>query len=135
MTSETDALIRAYFDAFNAHDAEAMLATLSEDVVHDINEGEREVGKEAFRRFKAHMDACYREQIHHLVVMTNGAHGAAEFVVEGQYLATDGALPPAKGQTYSIPCAAFFEVRDGQITRVTSYYNLRGWIEAIESAS
>jgi steroid delta-isomerase-like uncharacterized protein len=127
----TESLIRAYFDAFNRHDAEGMLATLAEDVVHDINEGEREVGKDAFRRFKAHMDECYREQIVDLVVMTNGARGAAEFTVQGEYIKQDGDLPAATGQRYAIPCAAFFEVRDGQIVRVTSYYNLRGWIAAI----
>jgi len=124
-------LIQAYFDAFNRHDAEGMLATLSEDVVHDINEGGREVGKAAFRKFKAHMDACYREQIKDLVIMTNGNRSAAEFICEGEYLKADPTLPPARGQRYAIPAAAFFECADGKITRVTSYYNLKNWIAAV----
>lgn len=128
---ETESLIRAYFDAFNRHDAEGMLATLADDVVHDINEGGTEVGKDAFRKFKAHMDDCYREQIKDLVVMVTGNRGAVEFTCEGEYLKTDGSLPDAHGQRYAIPAAAFFEVRDGKIGRVTSYYNLRGWIAAI----
>lgn len=127
----TEPLIQAYFDAFNRHDAEGMIATLAEDVVHDINEGGREVGKDAFRRFKTHMDDCYREQIVDLVIMTNGDRGAAEFTVNGEYLKKDGDLPEAKGQRYSIPCAAFFEVKGDKIVRVTSYYNLRGWTAAI----
>ncbi|MGV3618175.1 MAG: ketosteroid isomerase-related protein [Fimbriimonas sp.] len=127
----TESLVQAYFDAFNRHDAEGLLATLSEEVIHDINEGGREIGKDAFRAFKAHMDECYREQIRDLVIMTNGDRGAAEFTVEGEYIKTDGPLPEAKGQRYSIPCAAFFEVRDGKIVRVTSYYNLQGWTKAI----
>jgi steroid delta-isomerase-like uncharacterized protein len=129
--SETESLIRAYFDAFNRHDAEALLATLSEDVVHDINEGKREVGKAAFRAFKAHMDECYREQITELCIMANGARGAAEFLCSGEYLKTDGSLPEANGQRYAIPAAAFFEAKDGKIARVTSYYSLNGWTEAI----
>ena len=129
--SETERLIRAYFDAFNAHDAEALLSLLSADVVHHINEGETEVGGDAFRAFKAHMDRCYREQISELRVMTDGEIGAAEFLCSGTYLETDGPLPEAKGQTYAIPAAAFFTVRDGKICRVTSYYNLRKWIEAV----
>lgn len=129
--TETESLIHAYFDAFNRHDAEALLDTLGEDVVHDINEGGREVGKDAFRRFKGHMDECYREQITDLCVMANGSRGAAEFTCSGTYLKTDGSLPEAKGQTYSIPAAAFFEVAGGKIVRVTSYYNLTGWIAAI----
>ena len=124
-------LILAYFDAFNRHDIEGMLSTLSDDVAHDINEGEREVGKDAFRKFKLHMDVCYSEQCVDLVVMTNGNRGAAEFVIEGTYQATDAGLPPAISQEYSIPCAAFFEERGGLICRVTSYYNLKKWIEAV----
>src|SRR5688500_5973821 len=123
--TETEVLIRAYFDAFNDHDAERLLDTLSEDVVHDINEGERETGKDAFRRFKAGMDESYREQITELCVMANGNRGAAEFICSGEYLKADAGLPEARGQTYSIPAAAFFEVAGGKISRVTSYYNLR----------
>lgn len=124
-------LILAYFEKFNAHDAEGMLSLLSDDVVHDINEGQREVGKDKFRAFKAHMDECYREQISELVVMTNGDRGAAEFTCSGTYLQTDFGLPEASGQTYSIQAAAFFESRDGKISRITSYYSLSGWIKAI----
>lgn len=127
----TEQLIRAYFDAFNAHDAEAMLATLSDDVIHVINEGPTEVGIDKFRAFKAHMDDCYREHISDLCVMVNGDRGAAEFTCSGTYLKTDGNLTPARGQTYAIPAAAFFEVKDGKITRVTSYYSLKGWLEAV----
>lgn len=129
--TETETLIRAYFDAFNRHDAEGMLETLSEDVIHDINEGGREVGKDAFRQFKAHMDDCYIEQISDLCVMVNGTRGAVEFTCSGTYLKTDGHLVEANCQTYSIPAAAFFEVSGGKISRVTSYYNLKGWIAAV----
>lgn len=129
--SSTERLIRAYFDAFNAHDAEAMLALLDEDVRHDINEGDTEHGIDAFRRFKTHMDTCYREQITDLVVMVNGDRGAAEFTCSGEYLQTDGPLPTAHGQKYSIWAAAFFEVSNDKITRITSCYNLRDWIRAV----
>ncbi len=130
MRTPTEA-IRAYFEAFNAHDAEALLATLHPQVRHDINEGPTEVGLEKFRAFKAHMDTCYREQITELVIFEQGNRGAAEFLCSGTYLQTDGSLPEAKGQTYAIPAAAFFEVEDGLITRVTSYYSLKGWLAAI----
>lgn len=129
--NETEALMRAYFDAFNRHDLEGMLATLSNDVIHDINEGGREVGIEAFRKFKTHMDACYREQIVNPIFMIGGNHGTTEFTVEGEYIGTDAGLPEATGQKYSVPAAAIFEVTDGKISRVTSYYNLRAWIAAI----
>lgn len=127
----TESAIQAYFEAFNRHDLEGMLATLSEDVRHDINEGGTEFGKEAFRKFKTHMDECYREQIVDMVIMTHGETGAIEFTVNGEYIGTDSPLPEATGQEYAIPAAAFFTVKNGLITRVTSYYNLNGWLKAI----
>ncbi|MBS1707055.1 MAG: CHAD domain-containing protein [Armatimonadetes bacterium] len=129
--SEIETLIRAYFKAFNDHDLEAQLATLHDHVAHDINQGTREIGIDRFRAFKMHMDQCYREQITDLVIMINGDRGAAEFTCSGTYLATDEGLPEAKGQTYSIPAAVFFEARDGKLSRVTSYYNLQEWLDAV----
>ena len=43
---------------------------------------------------------------------------------------TDG-LPPANGQTYSLPAAILFEVDDGLISRVTTHYNLADWIAQV----
>ena len=122
-------VIRAYYEAFNRADRDGMLALLADDVAHDINQGGREIGKEAFRRFLAHMDRCYREQLSDVVVMTSadGNRAAAEFVVHGTYLATDAGLSAAHGQTYRLPAGTFFELRDGLIARVTTRYNLADW--------
>ena len=133
----TIALIERYYAAFNANDGandgttdnEAMLACLSDDVAHDINQGSRQPGKAAFRAFLAHMDRCYRERLTDIVIMANedGTRAAAEFIVHGEYLATDEGLPEASGQTYVLPAGAFFDVAGGAITRVTVYYNLADW--------
>ena len=131
--SATRTLIESYYAAFNAGDADRMLACLSEDVAHDINQGERQSGLEAFRRFLAHMDSHYREQAKSLAVMVNedGSRAAAEFVIHGEYLQKDGDLPEASGQRYELPVGAFFEVRGGEIARVSNYYNLADWIRQI----
>ncbi|WP_424949932.1 ketosteroid isomerase-related protein [Deinococcus sp.] len=132
--SATRDLIERYYAAFNAKDSEQMLACLSEDVAHDINQSARQVGLAAFRSFLAHMDTHYREQARELVVLENGDGGraAAEFVIHGEYLQQDGDLPGASGQRYELPVGAFFEVQDSKITRVTNYYNLAEWIRQIE---
>ena len=39
--------IRAYYDAFNRQDMEAFFDLLHDDVIHDINQGGRQVGKDA----------------------------------------------------------------------------------------
>ncbi len=131
----TEAAIQAYFDAFNRKDVEALLALLDEHVVHDVNEGPTETGRETFRTFKTGMDGAFDEQIGELYVMVNGDRGCAEFVVNGTYTRTVQGLPEAENQEYQIPACAIFEVRDGMIKRVTSYYNLRAWTDAIEGAA
>jgi steroid delta-isomerase-like uncharacterized protein len=126
-------LIHAYYDAFNRADWEAMLALLTDDVVHDLNQGPREAGREAFRAFLARMDRSYSEQLRDIVVMADasGTRVAAEYVVHGTYRADDEGLPPARGQAYVLPGGAFFEVREGRIARVTNYYNLGDWIAQV----
>ena len=131
----SERLVLAYYDAFNRGDWAAMLDCLADDVAHDINQGGRQVGKEAFAAFLKHMERCYRERLVDLVVMLDatGGRAAAEFVVKGEYLATDEGLPPAKGQRYVLPGGAFFAIHGGRIARVSNYYNLQDWIAQVES--
>lgn len=127
-------LVESYYAAFNSGDNEAMLACLDDSIAHDINQGERQLGKERFRAFLAHMDRCYRERLTDIVVMANddGARAAAEFTVHGTYLANDEGLPPAKGQTYVLPAGAFFDIVNGKIARISVYYNLADWIRQVD---
>jgi steroid delta-isomerase-like uncharacterized protein len=126
-------LIGRYYAAFNNGDWAGMLAELSDDVVHDINQGGREHGRTAFAAFLARMDRCYREELRGIAIMASpdGTHAAAEFVVHGEYRNTDEGLPPARGQAYVLPAGAFFDVREGRISRVTNYYNLDHWLEQV----
>jgi len=131
--SDAIALIERYYAAFNTDDREAMLACLTDDVVHDLNQGGREHGREAFRAFLARMDRSYAERLEKVVVMVaaDGARAAAEYEVHGSYLADDEGLPPAHGQRYVLPGGAFFDLRDGRISRVTNYYNLADWVAQV----
>lgn len=126
---EALSLLTRYYAAFNAGDWQGMLDCLDDQVIHDINQGGRQIGKAAFAQFLAHMERCYRERLNGIVLMASedGANGAAEFTVHGEYLATDEGLPEAKGQTYVLPAGAFFTMAGGKITRVTVYYNLADW--------
>ena len=64
MTRETTlSLIRRYYDAFNAGDPEGMLACLTDDIEHRVNEGGHRIGKAKFREFCSHMGVSYREQL------------------------------------------------------------------------
>ena len=126
----TETLIRRYYNAFNRGDTDGVLACIADDVVHDVNQGMRRQGKAAFRAFCQHMSRCYREQLTDIVIMagSDGLRAAAEFNVHGTYLQTDEGLPPASGQTYVLPAGTFFAIKNDQITRVTTYYNLTDWL-------
>ncbi len=127
------AVVRGYYDAFNRGDWAGMLARLCDDVAHDLNQGARETGREAFAAFLRRMEVSYSEQLHDVVVMasTDGTRAAAEYMVHGQYHHTDEGLPPANGQRYVLPGGAFFDIRDGVIARVSNYYNLQDWIAQV----
>ena len=126
-------LVQAYYAAFNAGDMPAFLDLLADDVVHDINQGERQVGKATFAAFMDKMNRCYRERLDDIVVMQNAAgdRAAAEFVVHGEYLANDEGLPPANGQTYVLPAGAFFEIKNGKVAHISNYYNLNDWVAQV----
>lgn len=133
MREATIELIRSYYAAFNRGDSQAMAALLARDVVHDVNQGPREAGRHEFAKFMLRMNHCYSEQVRDLVVMASedGRRAAAEFVVDGTYIATDAGLPPATGQTYSLAGGAFFEVEGELIKRVSNYYNLQDWLAQV----
>lgn len=126
-------LISRYYAAFNSKNWSAMLACVADTVRHHVNEGGQRGGKDKFRDFLAHMDECYDENLQDIVIMVaaDGTRAAAEFTVHGIYKQTDAGLPDARGQSYVLPAGAFFEVRDGRIERVTTYYNLQEWVRQV----
>jgi steroid delta-isomerase-like uncharacterized protein len=129
----TEKLIKAYYDRFNAQDVDGFLALLSSNVVHEISQGGAEKGKPAFRKFLEHMNACYKETVYDLAVMSSadGTRAAAEFNLRGRYLETDAGLPAASGQRYKLRVGAFFEIRRGKIARIANHYNMKDWLRQI----
>ncbi|NBN63310.1 isopropylmalate/homocitrate/citramalate synthase [Microvirga tunisiensis] len=134
-SAATRDLISRYYAAFNAGDTATMVALVSEDVAHDVNQGGRREGKALFAEFNAHMTRCYRETLTDIELFVNadGSRAAAEFIVNGTYLASDAGLPEARGQTYRLPAGTFFDIADGRIRRITTYYNLEDWIAQVSA--
>ncbi|WP_305857017.1 ketosteroid isomerase-related protein [Balneatrix alpica] len=133
--AKTAALIARYYQAFNEGDMHTFLSLLHDDVVHDVNQGERRQGKARFAEFMSHMNHCYQEQIRDLVIMVSedGRRASAEFCVHGRYLNSDSDLPAAQGQQYVLPAGAFFAIHQGQIARITNYYNLQDWLQQVSA--
>lgn len=119
----TRKLLADYYGAFNRRDWPTFLGLLTDDVIHDVNQGGREIGKAAFGAFMDKMNRSYSEEIVDISINVNvdGSRAAVEFLVLGKYLKTDEGLPEANGQTYRLPAGAFFDIRDGKVARVTNY--------------
>jgi len=131
----TESLIARYYAAFNAGDAPGMLALVTDDVEHRVNQGAIRHGRALFAEFCAHMGVSYRESLRDIVILVAdaGDRAAAEFTVQGSYLKTDPGLPEARGQTYVLPAGAFFDIRDGRIARISTFYNLPDWIAQVSA--
>ncbi|HZP66738.1 MAG TPA: ketosteroid isomerase-related protein [Rudaea sp.] len=121
----TNALVLRFCTAFSRGDIDAMLDCVADDVVHDINQGEREIGKAALRAYMEQHARRYREDLRDVVVMSidDGTRAAAEFCVHGVYQGEAPGLPPAQGQRYVLTAGVFFAINQGKIARVTPYYN------------
>lgn len=129
------ATVAAYYAAFNAENPAGMLACVTDDVEHRVNEGGIRHGRAKFAEFCAHMGVSYREQLQDIEIFVNaaGTRAAAEFVVHGEYLKTDPGLPEAQGQRYVLPAGSFFDLKDGKISRITTFYNLNDWIAQVSA--
>lgn len=126
-------LVLSWYAAFNRGDWNGMLALLSDDVIHDRNQGPRELGREAFANYLQHRAMSYREQLQSIVVMVSpdGTRAAAEFTVQGAYVQDDAGLPPARGQRYTLHAGTFFNIHAGQLRRVSEYANLQELIAQV----
>lgn len=126
-------IVRAYYQAFNDKDWEKMLSLVDDNIQHDSNQGETRMGKELFKKFVEKMDVAYDEKLTDMIIMgeSTDTRIAAEFVVNGIYKVAEEGLPAAHGQKYVLPAGAFLEVKNGKITRVTTYYNLELWIQLV----
>ena len=115
---DTAGLVRRFLDAVNASDSDTALGCLAEDVAHDLPDGTREIGHEAFRLFLAGRMRRADETIADIAIMTDtgGGRAAAEFTRRGRTVA--GSAP---GQSYSVTAGLFFEIDDGQITRISDH--------------
>nr|WP_295931338.1 nuclear transport factor 2 family protein [uncultured Dyadobacter sp.] len=125
--------VEQYYQNFNAKNWNGMLGLLHDDIRHEANQGDVRVGLEKFKEFLQKMDDSYEETLTDMVFFTepSGKRVAAEFVVNGIYKKGEEGLPEAYGQSYVLPAAAFLELTDGKISRVTTYYNLPLWIELV----
>ncbi len=126
-------IVQQYYTYFNQQNWEGMLSLVAEDIRHEANQGDVRIGIEKFTEFLQHMDTSYEETLTDMVFLSEPSNTrvAAEFIVNGIYKQGEEGLPEAHGQAYVLPAGAFLEVKEGKISRVTTYYNLPLWIKLV----
>ncbi|GIZ12237.1 nuclear transport factor 2 family protein [Pseudomonas sp. NCCP-436] len=134
MSADVRDLLQRYFNALNDRDLRACLALVHDDLILEPNQGFIERGREAFAAYLERYLRCYRENCEQLVILSDphGHYGACEYQVSGEYLDTDEGLPEACGQHYRMRVAAFFEIRDGLIVRISLHFNLPQWLAQVD---
>ena len=129
--------VQAFFDAINASEFDALLDLLHEDVVHDINEADRQIGKPSFRVHMVQTKGAFDETLSDIAIMPaqDSTRAAAEYTRRGTYLKTTNGLPSASGQAFSLQAGTFFEIEDGLITRVTNYFNKAEFVRQLSEGN
>jgi ketosteroid isomerase-like protein len=115
------AVLKAFLDAFNAHDADAIMGFFSEDCVMEMPRGpgpggRRLVGKEQVRegiqsRFDGIPDVNYGDDRHWLC----GDRGVSEWTIRGTQ---------STGERIEVRGCDLFEFVDGKISRKDSFWKI-----------
>ncbi len=117
----TEATLKAFLEAFNRHDLDAIMSFIADDCVFESPRGpdpwgRRYVGKEEVRRglgarFTGLPDVHYGEDRH----MVHGDRGVSEWLLTGT---------TPQGQRVRVRGCDLFEFRGGKIVRKDSYWKI-----------
>jgi steroid delta-isomerase-like uncharacterized protein len=134
LAASTEELVKAYYDSLNKKDIKQFFALMDSNVIHDINQGTTEIGIEKFKKFMEKSNASFDEKLTDIVIMVSndGKHAAALWVDHGTYYHDyPGMDLKAHNQQYVIKGGHFFEIRQGGIYRVTTYFNENDFMKQI----
>lgn len=126
-------LVQNYYQTFVAKDLNGFLALLTEDVIHEINQGPIEKGKALFKTFMEKHFSHGDQAVDDLIILSSpdGKYATSRFNCSGNYTHSEEGFPPASGQFWKIPVVSYFEIRDQKISHVAVYYNLKDWIAQV----
>jgi len=120
-TTATEATLKAFLEAFNRHDADAIMAFLADDCTMDAPRGpdpwgrryrgEAEIREGILSRFRGLPDAHYGEDRH----LVQGDRGVSEWLLTGT---------TPEGKHIRVRGCDHFEFRNGKIVRKDSYWKI-----------
>ena len=122
------AVVRRQVEALNRRDLETLVALYAEDAVLEFPSSPAVRGREHIRRAFEGFFHEWEEVVTLDALLVDGNRVSAEGTVMGRHRTIHLRLPgrvPAAPRVYRHPFAAFWEVRDGRITRHRVYYDAR----------
>ena len=118
-------LLEAWLTAFNAGDAERLLALVTDDTVWE----EPAIGLTAHGpdQIRTHLEALFTATPDIAYEVTGGVvtdeYAVVEWVVTGTYQADFPTLPPAADQPFTFRGVSVFAMTDGAVRRYTEYWD------------
>lgn len=120
-TPVTEATLKAFLEAFNRHDVDAIMDFFAEDCTMDLPRGpdpwgrrfrgKAEVRRGVLSRFQGLPDAHYEDDRH----LVHGDRGVSEWLLTGT---------TSEGKEVRVRGCDHFEFRDGRIVRKDSYWKI-----------
>ena len=126
-SEQTLAVVREVFAAFDVHDLDRFRSLLAHEAVLSVGGGEQMIaGAEAIvAAVSVTFDLIPDLHVTVANAFADGPHGVAEVVREGTHTGPvplpGGAEAPPTGRTVRLPECVVFEVRGGEVVRMTVY--------------
>jgi steroid delta-isomerase-like uncharacterized protein len=132
MTMSNEAVVQAWTDALNRHDADAALAWISDDHVFiNTGNGQRFIGAAENRKHYTELFELWPE-VHFETVKLfgSGEYFVKEWIMTGIHRADAQGLPAA-GRSFRVQGAGVGVVRDGKVAEATEYWNFAAFLAQV----
>lgn len=136
ISEKSKAIAAAYYEAYNGRSIDGQVSLMTDGFVYVSNSGKVREGKDAYRKYTEGLFAEVNEKVVDIKYFFDPQQSVvvAQSFAEGAYVTSAPGLPKAHGQKYRIPVVEIFELKDGQIARLTTVYNEDLWSQQIKAA-
>ena len=123
MSSENE-IVKTYFDAWNAHDVQAVLETFTDDGTYSDPIGGQNLSGQAYAYYIESLLTAFPDLKLELIANAVASNGmlAAPWLLQGTHQGPVGEIKPT-GHSITLPGCDFISVRNGKIQEVRGYFD------------
>ncbi len=125
MANDVGRIIKDWYAGFNSHDLEKSVLFYTDDCLfEDLATGEVVHGKNEMKAWNKQTFTDYPEmQIESKSWFASGNKVASEWIMTGTHAHSSIPATPATGKRFSFRGVSILELREGKVSRETSYWN------------